>query len=95
MEKRSPKRAIVLVIIYLLLCLFSYLYHVNRNDFDKFSAIFIGILTVPWGLGFLLIMNLIIYPIFKFELTSFWINIVLLVSVSINTFLIYFITDKK
>ena len=79
---------------YLILCIASFAYHFARTDHDKFSAIFIAGLTLPWSLGAALFKDLIIAGIFHYEIGFFGNNVILAVCALINTFFIYFLISR-
>jgi hypothetical protein len=82
----------------LMLCIASFVFHWARA-YDKFSAMFIGILTMPWSLGFALFKDLIIAGVFNYEIGFLGINIMLTAFTLINADIIYFfiarIIDNK
>jgi hypothetical protein len=75
--------------IYTVLCAVSFLYHISRHSTDKFSAIFIGILTMPWSLLTALVKDLIIYQFLRYELNYIEKNIILIACIFLNNFLIF------
>jgi hypothetical protein len=88
MIKRKNSFGVFISIIYISLCSLSLIYHINRHQFDKFSSIFISILTAPWSLSFALFKDLIIASIFHYEFSFLGNTIVFLISILINTLII-------
>jgi len=62
--------------------------------YDKFSAMFVGILTMPWSLGFALFKDIILAGLFQYEIGTFGKNIMLIVFALLNTGLIYFLIAR-
>lgn len=94
MVKKYYIISIILSFLYALACIISYLFHISRPAADKFSAIFIAGLTMPWSLLVAFLQGLIIAPIFKYEFNSTELNIILLICVVINTILIFIISKN-
>jgi hypothetical protein len=84
----------ILSIMYVFSCIMAFSFHIARPATDKFSAMFIGILTMPWSLLEALFHDLIIAPIFNYTFSSVVLNISLVVWVIVNTFLIFIICNK-
>jgi hypothetical protein len=80
--------------VYLVLCIWAFGFHVMRHETDKFSAIFIGLLTMPWSFIESLIHDLIISPIFHFEFSYALKNITMSAWVILNTLVLYLILKK-
>lgn len=94
MNKKHLNISILLSILYVVACVISFLFHISRPAADKFSAIFIAGLTMPWGLLVAFLQGLIIAPIFKYEFNSTEWNIILLICVVINIILIFIISKN-
>lgn len=92
--KKISNRTIVLVSTYILLCIAAFAYHIMRHEGDKFSAIFISALTMPWGLFAALISDAIIGMIFHYEFGFIGNNIIFLVCAIVNVVLIFVISEK-
>lgn len=80
---------------YIILCVIAFSYHMVRHEYDKFSTIFIGLLTLPWSFIVALMKDIIIANVFHYELNFVGNNIILLVCAMVNTVLIYAVSNKK
>jgi len=80
---------------YIILSIIAFAYHIIRHGYDKFSAIFIGMLTMPWSLLVALTHDLIIAGIFKYEIGYFGKNIILIICVIVNASLIFAVANRK
>lgn len=61
MLKRKLLIPSILSLIYVLLCIMAFAFHIARHETDKFSAMFIAVLTLPWS--FLNLYSMILlYP---------------------------------
>ena len=89
---RKFKMSVILSIIYIVLCILAFAFHLAKMD--KFSAMFIGILTMPGSLIEALAYDIIINPIFNIEFNSYTWNVSLGIWVFINAVLIFFITTR-
>lgn len=89
MTNQRFSKAKIFFFMYILLCFFAFMYHVMRPAADKFSAIFITLLTLPWSVLIVLFIDFIIYPVFHYELNSVVTNLLIFVSVVINALLLY------
>jgi len=89
--KQEYKKAIIAGVIYFCLFLLSYAYFLARYEHDKFSGIFLVIVTAPWT-------PLISLARLKFgietELSFVAINVLMWASAIINFFAIVLITRK-
>ena len=94
MMKKISTQTVIFTSTYILLCIFAFAYHIVRHEGDKFSAIFIAILTMPWLLFAALIKDAIIAMIFHYEFGFIGNNIILLACVIINAVLIFAISEK-
>jgi len=93
----NNKRAILPFIIsglYLIASIVAFIFHIGRHETDKFSAMFIAILTLPWSLLESLIHDIVISNIFHFEFNYIMKNITMSIWVIVNTIIIFFITKK-
>jgi hypothetical protein len=72
----------------------AFSFYIARHETDKFSAMFIGILTMPWGLLEALFHDFILAPMFNYTFSPVVKNISLVVWVIINTVLIFFFAYK-
>jgi len=80
-----------LSIIYVFMCIWAFGFHIARHGTDKFSAMFIGILTLPWSFITSLLTSFI-ELITKYEFKYMENNIILIICAIVNTFLIFIIT---
>ncbi|KQC09246.1 MAG: hypothetical protein APR62_02840 [Smithella sp. SDB] len=94
MLKRKLLTPSILSAIYVLLCILAFGFHIARHETDKFSAMFIGILTMPWSFVASLLISFI-EIITKYEFKYIGNNIILLICVIVNTVLIFFIAKKR
>ena len=93
MPKKELKTSVLLSILYIALCALAFTFHCIRQA-DMFSAMFIGILTMPWSICYALLKDFIIAGIFNYEIKYVTHYIVLFFSVLVNTLLIFFISNK-
>lgn len=93
--KKRYNQAAVISVAYLLLCAAAFYYHILRHEYDKFSAIFIGILTLPWSLIAAFFKDLIIAGTFQYEFDYVGNAVILLICAVINTILIFIIFNKR
>jgi hypothetical protein len=85
---------IILSAMYVFSCTMAFMFHIVRHETDKFSAMFIAILTLPWSLLESLFHDFIIATIFHFEFSYLLKNITMAIWVIVNTILIFIITHK-
>lgn len=86
--------SIIVSVIYLVPCTLAFIFFITRHETDKFAAMFIALLTLPWSFCFVLFKDLIIAPFYNYEFNFITNTITLLISVFFNTFLIFFIPYK-
>ena len=94
MLKHRLSRPIILTFIYVLFCIFAFVFHIARHETDKFSALFIAMLTMPWSLCFALFKDFIIATIFDYSFNYMGKNIILSLFVIVNATIIFFIAQK-
>ncbi|MBP1762716.1 MAG: hypothetical protein H6Q64_2258 [Firmicutes bacterium] len=94
MHKRKLLIPSILSLIYVLLCIMAFAFHIARHETDKFSAMFIAVLTLPWSFLESLFHDLVISTIFHFEFNYFMKNITISIWVILNAALIFFIVKK-
>lgn len=90
--KKISNKGLIISTTYFILFAISFAYNMIRQDYDKFSAIFISILTFPWShvIAFSFIASEAAY-----ELSYTAKNIILFASALINVYLILVIFRKK
>ncbi len=84
----------ILSIVYFFSCIMAFAFHITRHETDKFSAMFIAILTMPWSLLESLFHDLIIATILHFEFSHVLKNITMAIWVIVNTVLIFIVCNK-
>lgn len=87
--------ATIAAIIYVVLSTISFVYHLTRMAQDKFSAVFITILALPWSFGVAIVKDTIIAAQFGYEIKGFGMCTLLLACVLVNTYLIFSLISKK
>ncbi len=92
MFKRELLVPSILCILYVVSCVWAFSFMISRPG-DKFSAMFIGILTMPWSFLIAFPLNLI-EVIFNFEFVHVDKKIILLICAIINTVLVFFLARK-
>lgn len=80
--------------VYVALCLAAFAYHFARTSHDKFSAIFLVILTAPWCGLYAIFKDSVIATVFNYEIGFLGNTIALIVFALINTGLIYYFTAR-
>lgn len=83
----------VMSLIYVLLCIMAFAFHITRHETGKFSAMFIAVLTLPWSFV-AVIFTSIIEITTKYEFKYMGNNIILLICAIANTILIFKIIKK-
>lgn len=94
MHKQKLYLPIILSSIYVLLSILAFSFHIVMHETDKYSAIFIGILTMPWSFFESLFHDLIISTILNYEFSYTLKNFTMSVWVILNATLIFFIVRK-
>jgi hypothetical protein len=92
MSTEQIKTPIILSVVYFSLCVLAFIFHLVTSD--MFSLMFVGILTLPWSICYALFKDIVIAGIFNYELEYMTHYSILILSVVVNTALIFFITNK-
>ena len=90
--KKISGIAKIVSVVYIVLFIAAFAYHVSRHEYDKFSAIFVSILTAPWSTLFALLLT---RPEVEINFGYAEKNVVLVILAVINTSLILFIGRKR
>jgi hypothetical protein len=80
--------------VYSGLCVAAFAYHFARTAHDKFSAIFLVILTAPWTGLYAILKDSVIATVFHYEIGFVGNTIAMIVSALINTGLIFYFSTK-
>lgn len=94
MKNKTRILGYALPAVYLLLCSLSFAYYIYRHSSDKFSAIFIVALTLPWSFVIFFLKD-VVGLAFDFDPTYVDANIVLVILVFVNTVLIFRVSAGK
>ena len=84
----------ILSIMYIFSCIIAFSFHIARPATDKFSGMFIVLLTMPWSLLEALFHDLVIASIFDYRFNDFVWYVSSVIWVIVNTILIFVICNK-
>ena len=80
--------------VYVVISIAAFIYHIVRHSSDKFSAIFMAVLTLPWSFFVILIKDTVIAHTFNYEIGFHGKNILYALLVVINVKLINIFFNK-